>query len=397
MPLSLDALERRVGEIVAEIEGRLVAIRRTLHANPELAFAEHETAALVAAYLGELGVECRTGVGKTGVAAWIGKGSGRTVGIRGDMDALPIEENSGAPYVSTRPGVMHACGHDAHTAIALGVATVMARLGADLPGRVLMIFQPAEESLNGARAMLADGLFDGNPPDIMLGYHNWPLLPAGTVGWHPDVAFASSDGFDVVITGKSGHGAHPHLAIDPVIAMAHFINEIQMIVSREIAPLAAAVVTVGRVQGGTARNQIPDSVRLEGTIRTLLPETRDHVMAALERVARGTAESHRVACEVTFVPGVAAVRNDPAVLPVVLAAARDRLGEERVVCLPPGSMGSEDFAEYSSRVPAAHLRLGSKRDGLDTMLHRSNFDLDEGCIAVGAAVISAAALRLMAS
>jgi hippurate hydrolase len=395
MTRSIDALERRVGEIVAEIEDRLVAIRRTLHANPELAFAEHETAALVASFLADIGIEYRAGIGKTGIAALIGSGPGRTVGIRGDMDALPIDERSGAPYASRRPGVMHACGHDAHTAIALGVAAVMARLGDDLPGRAMMIFQPAEESLNGARAMLADGLFDGTKPDVMLGYHNWPLLPAGTVGWHPDVAFASSDGFDVTITGKSGHGAHPHLAVDPVVAMAHFINEIQMIVSREIAPLAAAVVTVGRVQGGTARNQIPDSVHLEGTIRTLLPETRDHVMAALERVARGTAEGHRVVCEVTFVPGVAAVRNDPAVLPVVLAAARDRLGEERVICLPQGSMGSEDFAEYSSQMPAAHLRLGSKRDGLDTMLHRSDFDLDEGCIAVGAAVMSAAALRLM--
>lgn len=396
MTATLDSLEQRAAAIVTDVAERLVAIRRTLHANPELAFTEQETAALVAAYLGELGIECRTGVAKTGVVAVIGKGSGRVVGIRGDMDALPIEERSGAPYASTKPGVMHACGHDAHTAIALGIATVMARLGDDLPGRALMIFQPAEETLGGARAMLADGLFDGLTPDVMLGYHNWPLLPAGSVGWHPDVAFASSDGFDVTITGKSGHGAHPHLAIDPVLATAHFIGEIQMIVSREIAPLAAAVVTVGRIEGGTARNQIPDSVRIEGTIRTLLPETRDHVMAALQRVARGTAESHRVDCEVTFVPGVAAVRNDQGVLPVVLAAARGRLGEGKVVNLGQGSMGSEDFSEYSSRVPAAHLRIGSKRDGLDTMLHRSNFDLDEGCIAIGAEVIAVAALRLMA-
>ena len=396
MTASTVTLERRIAGIVSEIAGRLVAVRRTLHANPELGFAEHETAALVGAFLSEFGVDFRSGIGKTGVAALIGGGEGRTIGIRGDMDALPIDERSGAPYASKRPGVMHACGHDAHTAITLGIAAVMARLGDDLPGRAMMVFQPAEEGLSGAREMLADGLFDWVTPDVMLGFHNWPLLPAGTVGWHPDVAFASSDGFDVVITGKSGHGAHPHLAVDPVVAAAHFIGDIQMIVSREIAPVAAAVVTVGRIQGGTARNQIPDAVRLEGTIRTLLPETRDHVMAALGRVARGTAESHRVACEVTFVPGVAAVRNDPAVLPVVLAAARDRLGEDKVVCLPQSSMGSEDFAEYSSRVPAAHLRVGSRLDGRDTMLHRSDFDLDEGCIAVGVETISAAALRLMA-
>ncbi len=396
MPSTSKPLASPIRTLVGEIADQLVQIRRTLHANPELGFQETETAALISGHLEQCGIHHRCGIARTGIAAIVGNGPGPVVALRGDMDALPITEATDLPFASRRPGAMHACGHDAHAAITLGVAMVLSRLAEDLPGRVMIVFQPAEEALSGAAAMLADGLFDPLTPDVVLGFHNWPLLPAGTVGWHPDVAFASSDAFDVVIKGASGHGAHPHLAVDPIVAAAHLISELQMIVSRETAPLASAVVTIGKIQGGTVRNQIPDEVRLEGTIRTLAPETRSLVVAAVKRVAEGVALSHRVDCAVTFLTGVAAVRNDPRVLDVLVDAARGSLGADHVVQLPQGSMGSEDFAEFSTRIPSAHLRIGSALEGRNTMLHRSDFDLDERCIPVAVEVLASAALMLMA-
>lgn len=381
--------------IAAEIAPDLVAIRRHLHAHPELGFQEVETSALVRAHLQALGLAPRSGFGKTGVAALIGEGNGPVIGIRGDMDALPIEETGTPDYRSTRPGLMHACGHDAHTAIALGVATVMARLTERLPGRAFLIFQPAEEGLGGARAMIADGLLDWVRPDVMLGYHNWPLLPGGTVGYHPAAAFAATDPFDILLAGRSGHGAHPHLAVDPIVAAAGLVTALQQIVAREVAPLEAAVVTVGRIEGGTARNQIPDQVRLQGTVRTQTPAVRERVLAALARICEGIGTTHRVACTLDLLPGTPPVVNDPAILSPVLQAVRDTLGAGRVVELPQGSMGSEDYAEFSARIPSAHLRIGSRVEGRETMLHRSDFDLDESCIPTAVAAVSAAALRMM--
>jgi amidohydrolase len=386
----------QIDEIVADIEDRLIDIRRDLHQHPELGFQEVETSAKIRAYLDELGVPYKSGFGKTGIAAVINPDQpGKTIGVRGDIDALPIHETSGLPFASKNEGVMHACGHDAHTAIALGVTTVLSRLGAKIGGKAMVIFQPAEEGLGGARAMLEDGLFDWLKPDVMLGYHNWPLLPGGTVGWHPDVSFASSDPFDIEIKGLSGHGAHPHLAVDPIVAAAQLISQIQTIVSREVAPLGAAVVTIGHIQGGTARNQIPDRVILQGAIRTQSEEVRQSVKSALTRIAKGTAEASRTEIKVDFPQGVGVVQNNPEILQSVVATARDVLGTDKVVCLPQGSMGSEDFSEFSARIPSAHLRIGSKAQDRDTMLHRSNFDLDETCIATAVRVICNSAIQLL--
>ncbi|WP_366656208.1 M20 family metallopeptidase [Fodinicurvata sp. EGI_FJ10296] len=381
--------------IVDEIAPALIDIRRTLHANPELGFQEYETSRLVQSELTKIGIDHRNGFGETGVAGLVGSGDGKTVGIRGDMDALPIEESESPAYASRNKGVMHACGHDAHTAILLGVATVLARLKNDLPGRAMVIFQPAEEGLGGARAMLESGLFDWVKPDAMLGYHNWPLIAPGSVGWHPKTAFASTDPFDITITGRSGHGAHPHMTIDPIVAASSLIGDLQTIVSRRVAPLDAAVVSIGRIEGGTARNQIPDTVRLEGTMRAQTTAVRDTVRSAIKNICRATEEGYGVTCDLAFLQGVPPVVNDPACLGPVLEEARRMLGNENVVELPQGSMGSEDFAEFSTRIPAAHLRIGSKRADRDTMLHRSNFDLDELCIPTAVKVLSAAAIRMM--
>lgn len=389
------ALDADIDRIVEEITPDLIRIRRHLHMHPELSLQEAETAKLVAGELAKLGVEHRTGIGGHGIAALIGAGNGRVVGVRGDMDALPIEEKSGAPYASTVKGVSHACGHDAHTAIALGVARVMAGLSSRLPGRAFLVFQPAEEGFGGARSMVADGVLDWGRPDAMLGYHNWPPLAAGTVGFHPAAAFASSDRFTLTVKGQSGHGAYPHLARDPIVAAAQFIVEAQTIVAREVPPLEPAVVTFGKIEGGTAANQIPDTVTVHGTVRTHSEAVRSTIKAAIERLARGIGESHRVTCTLEHDNGVSSVVNDPGILAVMIDAAAAAVGEDKVVNLHHGTMGSEDFSEFSLRVPSAHLRIGSKLPDRQTMLHRSDFDLNEACIAVAVRCISRAAVRLM--
>ncbi|MGP1397973.1 MAG: M20 metallopeptidase family protein [Inquilinaceae bacterium] len=398
MTSAVPDLRADIDTLVKGIEDDLVRVRRHLHAHPELGFQEHETASLVAGWLSERGIERRTAIGKTGVVGLINPGgSGPTIGIRADMDALPITEQTGLDYASIHPGVMHACGHDAHTTIGLGVADVLQRCARGSDGRFLLVFQPAEEGLGGARAMLDDGLFDWVRPDRMLGFHNWPPLPAGQVGWHPTVAFSSSDLFDVEIEGVSGHGAHPHLAVDPIVAAAAFITQIQTIVSREIAPIEPVVLTVGQIQGGTARNQIPDRVVLKGSYRTQSESGRQAVGDALRRVAEGVGMAQRARCTVTFHRGVPPVVNDGQTLHTVLGTVRGAVGEDNVIEIPQGSMGSEDFAEFATRVPSAHLRIGSGLPGYDTMLHRSNFTIDERALSVGVRVLALCALDLAKS
>ncbi|WP_010139818.1 M20 metallopeptidase family protein [Oceanicola sp. S124] len=384
----------QIDAITAEITDELIGIRRWMHQNPELAFEEVKTSAMIKDELDKLGVSWTGGFGKTGLCATIGDGSGPVIALRGDFDALPIHETGTPDYVSTVDGKSHACGHDAHTAILLGVVRVLSRLGS-LPGKAMFIFQPAEESLGGARAMLEDGLFDHCDPDIVLGYHNWPLIPGGTIGWHPATAFASTDPFDIEIRGTSGHGAHPHLARDPIVAAAALVSGLQSIVSRQVAPLSAAVLSFGRIEGGTARNQIPDSVRLEGTTRSQDPAVRSLIREAIQAQCAGVATQFGLEIEPTFHTGVPPVVNDRAILDPVLVSARQILGEAKIIELPQGSMGSEDYAEFASRKPSAHLRIGSALEHHKTMLHRSDFDLDEACIPTAVRALSLAMLSLM--
>ena len=393
--MGAEDLAAEIDGIVAEIAPDLIRIRRHLHMHPELSGQESDTAKLVTRELDTLELNYRSGIGGHGVATLIGLGNGRVVGVRGDMDALPIEEKSGSPFSSTVPGVSHACGHDAHTAVAIGVARVMARLADRLPGQVLVVFQPAEEGLRGARAMIADGVLDWGKPDVMLGYHNWPPMDAGKAGFHRGTAFASADRFKAEVTGLSAHAAYPHLARDPIVAAAEFIFAAQAIVGREVPPLSPAVVTFGSIVGGTAANQIPDTVILEGTIRAHTAEIRALCRKALERVARGTAEARNLSISLVFQEGVPPLINDPDVLACAVAAAQDALGAENLVDLGPGTMGSEDFAEFAQLVPSAHLRIGSRLPDHPTMLHRSDFDLDEACIPVAVRLMCRAAVRLM--
>jgi hippurate hydrolase len=386
----------RLSAIVDRRTDELLALRRRIHQHPELAFEEHETAKAVTGFLGKLGIPFKTGIGKTGVVAVLeGAKPGRTVGIRADMDALPVHEETGLPYASKISGKMHACGHDAHTAIALGVAAALSELRGELHGRIKFIFQPAEETLSGAAAMIKDGVLDDAPKmDAILGYHNWPPLKAGAVGYHPENVMASADAFDLTIKGRGGHAAHPHLAIDALAAAAYFVTQVQTVVSREIAPLAPAVVTIGEMHAGTARNVVAGEAVLKASVRTQEAGLSDKIETAVRRLLAGLEKSMRVETELKWQRMAPVLRNDKPTLDRVLAIARDVLGADNVVNLNQASMGSEDFAWFAERIPAAHLRIGSKIDGLDTAIHRSNYDCHDLTIPTGVKVVARAALDL---
>ena len=385
--------QRTIREAAAAIAPQLIMLRRDIHRVPELAFQETRTAGIVAAELTRLGIAHRTGLGVTGVVGEIKGGRpGPTLAIRADMDALPIHEETGLEFASSVDGQMHACGHDIHTATLLGVAAVLKDLAPQLAGTVRLIFQPAEEVLEGAAAMIADGAADG--VDLALGFHNHPDMPVGSFGFVRGPCLAASDRFDLIVQGKSGHAAHPYAAVDPIVAAAHFITQAQTVVSREIKPLHPAVVTVGMMQGGTTYNIIPERVHLKGTVRTLHAAARDTAEAALRRLAEGLETTMRVRCTMTYARMVPSLVNDDRMLEPVLAAVARQMGVAPEEGEP--SMGSEDFAEFAARAPAFHLRIGSGAPGRDDRLHNALYQPDERCIALGVEALSRAALDVLA-
>jgi amidohydrolase len=385
--------QRTIREAAAAIAPQLIMLRRDIHRVPELAFQETRTAGIVAAELTRLGIAHRTGLGVTGVVGEIKGGRpGPTLAIRADMDALPIHEETGLEFASSVDGQMHACGHDIHTATLLGVAAVLKDLAPQLAGTVRLIFQPAEEVLEGAAAMIADGAADG--VDLALGFHNHPDMPVGSFGFVRGPCLAASDRFDLMVQGKSGHAAHPYAAVDPIVAAAHFITQAQTVVSREIKPLHPAVVTVGMMQGGTTYNIIPERVHLKGTVRTLHAAARDTAEAALRRLAEGLETTMRVRCTMTYARMVPSLVNDDRMLEPVLAAVARQMGVAPEEGEP--SMGSEDFAEFAARAPAFHLRIGSGAPGRDDRLHNALYQPDERCIALGVEALSRAALDVLA-
>jgi amidohydrolase len=384
--------ERRIREAAAAVEPHLVALRRDIHAHPELAFEETRTAGIVAAELARLGVAHRTGVGRTGVLGVIEGGRpGPTLAIRADMDALPIHEETGLAFASTVEGRMHACGHDIHTTTLLGVAAVLKEMAPQLAGRVVLVFQPAEEVLEGAAAMIADGAAEG--VDLALGFHNHPDMPVGRFGFVRGASLAASDRFDLVVRGKSGHAAHPYAAIDPIVAAAAFVSDVQTVVSREIKPIHPAVVTIGSFQGGATYNIIPERVHLKGTVRTLHEESRDIAQAAIRRLAAGLETAMRVTCALDYHRKVPPLVNDDRVLEPTIAAVRRQLGD--VVEEGEPSMGAEDFSAFAALVPSFQLRIGSGAPGRDDRLHNAFYQPDERCIALGVQALSRAALDIL--
>ncbi|MGG5812270.1 M20 metallopeptidase family protein [Falsiroseomonas sp. CW058] len=383
---------RIIRDAAERLAPALVAIRRDIHAHPELAFEETRTAGIVAAELARLGIAHRTGIGRTGVVGTIEGGRpGPTLAIRADMDALPIAEETGLPFASTVAGKMHACGHDIHTATLLGVAAVLRDIAPMLAGRVLLVFQPAEEVLEGAAAMIADGA--GKGIDLALGFHNQPDLPVGRFGFARGACLAASDRFDLGIRGRSGHAAHPYAAVDPIVAAAAFVAQVQTVVSREIRPVHPAVVTVGALQAGTTYNIIPERAHLKGTVRTLHQAARDTAEAAIRRLAEGLEATMRVRCTLDYQRKVPPLVNDDRVLEPVLSAVRAQFGEVLEEGEP--SMGAEDFAEFAALAPAFQLRIGSGAPGRDDRLHNADYQPDEGCIPLGVQALGRAALELL--
>jgi amidohydrolase len=376
---------------VLALRGALQALRRDLHAHPELAYAEHRTAQQVVTFLEGSGLALRTGVGGTGVVASLGEGR-PTVLLRVDMDGLPIQEQTGAPYASQVPGAMHACGHDGHVAMGAVAARVLA--GRRPRGAVRMLFQPAEEGEGGAQAVVADGILEG--VDAVLGVHLWNELPVGTLGVKAGPLMAAVDRLHIVVRGQGGHGGKPHRAADPVVAAAHVVTALQTIVSREVSPLASAVVTLGSIHGGQAFNVIPDEVTLTGTIRTFDDDLRRSMPERITRIAAGVAAAFRCRAEVEVKGGNPAVVNHPEMAALARRAAVRVVGEAKVV-EPEPTMGGEDMAVYFERARGCFVFVGSANParGLDEPHHSPRFDFDEDALAIGAEFLVQAALEVL--
>lgn len=365
-------------------------LRRDFHRHPELGFQEVRTAGIVARDLTELGLEVSTGIGKTGVVATLeGARPGPVLLVRFDMDALPIQEETGAEYASETPGVMHACGHDGHTAIGLTVAKMLEAHKDELGGTVKLVFQPAEEGLGGAEAMVADGVLDHPKPGQSLSLHLWNDKPLGWIGVTPGPAMSASDRFTVKIIGRGGHGAAPYITIDPVVAGAQVITALQNIVSRNVDPLEAAVVTVTSMVGGEAFNVIPESVVLKGTIRTFNPEVRSIVMERFEAIASGVSNAMGCQAEVDLKSITPAVSNDPVIAAQVFEVA-NKIYPQAEISTDERTMGSEDMAYMMDDIPGCYFFIGSAdhERGLDAGHHHPKFDFNEGALTTGAALMA---------
>lgn len=367
----------------------LIERRRDFHRHPELAFEEHRTAGIVADELAALGLEVQTGVGKTGVVGILeGAGDGPTVLYRADMDALPIQEENTTDYISQAPGKMHACGHDGHTAIGLGIAKLLSNHQADLKGRVKFVFQPAEERGRGAEFMIADGAMEAPAPDYCLGIHLWNDLEVGAVSVVSGPTMSGAGLFEITINGKGGHGAMPHQTADPIVCSAQVIVALQSIVSRNVDPLDMVVITIGTIQGGSARNIIPQTVTFNGSFRLFREGTRELVKSRIRQVAEGVASGMGCRAEVDFGLGIGAVVNDAE----VAARARQvftRFGDAIALVEKPW-MASEDVGLFMQRNPSAYLLVGSasRERGLDYPHHHPRFDIDEGVLPLGVGMMS---------
>lgn len=373
------------------------ALRRDFHRHPELGFQEVRTSGIVAKTLRELGLEVTTGIGKTGVVAMLeGQRPGPVGLLRFDMDALPIMEETGAEYASQNAGVMHACGHDGHIAVGLTVARLLLAHSQDLAGSVKLVFQPAEEGLGGAQAMVADGVLENPRPDYALALHLWNEKPLGWLGIHSGPTFAAGEIFKVTLTGKGGHGALPHLAIDPVLAAAHVVTALQGIVSRNVPPLEAAAVSVTTIRGGEAFNVIPPTVEMMGTIRTFMPEVRQRVLERFPQIVEGMAGAMGCQASVEVTPLTPAVVNEPGVTQHVQEAA-DRLWSDQPVDKEFRSMVSEDMAYMLQQVPGCYFFVGSANPakGLDAPHHHPSFDIDEDALPRAAALMAASTMNLL--
>ena len=381
------------------VREEVVETRRDLHRHPELSLREHRTAELAGRRSAELGYAVRSGVGGTGVVADLagGAGDGPTLMLRADMDALPVAERGGERVVSSQvDGVMHACGHDGHVAMTLGAAAVLAALRDTWRGRVRLCFQPAEEIASGALPMIEAGALDG--VDSVLGIHLWAPLQVGQVGVKDGPIFGSADEFGITVRGRGGHGGMPHTSIDPVVAAAHVVLALQSIVSRETSPFAPAVVTVGRIDGGSAFNVIADEVRLRGTVRAIDPADRERLLRRVAEVAAAIASASGASAEFERAAGCPPVISDVATVEVVRRAAAETVGEENVVTPQPITVGDDVACLIDGAGHGCYFRVGAGAVARGPVAphHSADFDIDERALPVGVGTLVRAALEVLA-
>lgn len=382
-----DSLRAGISKLAEEMR----AVRRDIHRHPELAYRERRTAGLVAERLRAWGITVHEHVGQTGVVGVLTAGtSERAIGLRADMDALPIAEASGAPHASIHQGVFHACGHDGHTAMLLGAARYLAETRR-FDGRVHLIFQPAEEGQAGAQAMIDDGLFERFPCNEIYALHNWPSLPAGTVATRPGPIMAAADRFEVVVRGKGGHAAQPHVASDTVLCAAQIVTAANTLVARRIDPHAAAVLSITRIQGGTTHNVLPAEVSLTGTVRTFDPAVQDRIETALRELIEGTAKAAGCTASIEYVRYYPATINDPQCAKHVLETSRALFGGALEPDAPAAT--SEDFAFMLRKVPGAYVWLGQGSSTHTASLHDSRYDFNDDVLTTGATLLAALAER----
>jgi len=390
--INKEQIQHLAGTIFEEV----VSYRRHLHAHPELSFKEFETAAFVKAKLTEWGIPFE-GIANTGVVGLITGDlpSEKVIALRGDMDALPINEANDRPYVSQNPGVMHACGHDVHTSSLLGCAYILNSLKAEFGGTIKLIFQPGEEVLpGGASIMIAEGVLENPKPQHIVGQHVMPLIDAGKVGFRSGIYMASTDELYVTVYGKGGHGAQPHQNIDPVLISAHILVALQQIVSRNADPRLPSVLSFGKVTANGATNIIPNEVKLEGTFRTLNEDWRQEAKRLMKKMAEGIAESMGGSCDFRIMHGYPFLINEEVLTANARAFAVDYLGAENVVDLDIW-MAAEDFAYYSQVTDACFYRLGTGNAAKNTQysVHHPNFDVDEDALKVSTGLMAYIALR----
>ena len=372
-------------------------MRRDFHIHPELGFQEVRTAGIVARELQSLGLEVSTGIAETGVVALIeGPKPGPVALLRFDMDALPIEEETNAEYASQTPGVMHACGHDGHTAIGLTVAKMLHAHQDEISGTVKLVFQPAEEGMGGAERMVTEGVLENPRPDVSLALHLWNDKPMGWIATSPGPMMAASETFSVRITGKGGHGALPHHTVDPIFAAGQIITALQSIVSRNIDPVETAVVSATNLHGGSAFNIIPPFVELQGTIRTFKPEVRELVLRRFHEIVEGTARALSCEVEIAIEDVTLAVDNDPEITKQVHAVAQRMLPDAPLITQFQ-TMGSEDMSFMMDDIPGCYFLVGSANSekGLDAKHHHPKFDIDEDALPRAAALMAAATVEVL--
>lgn len=383
-----------------EIKEWLTQVRREFHQYPELGTEEYMTAQKIASYLEDLKIEYLTGVAGTGVVGIIrGQSGGKTVALRADMDALPIEDAKNTPYKSKVKGKMHACGHDAHMTVVLGAARVLKGLENELSGNVKLFFQPAEETIGGAKRMIEEGVMENPLVDVVLGLHVNPEIPTGSISLKYGKVNAASDIFTINIYGQSGHGAYPHSATDAITAAAQVITALQTIVSRNVDPRDCAVISPGTIKGGSISNIIADKVEITGIVRTLSPVTRKEILRRLEDLIKHVAAGLGARGEVIWEEGYPSLINTDEFVDLIRRNAEDLLGKEKVHILTEASLGVEDFAYFLEKTPGAFFGLGCacKEKRITHSLHNKHFDIDEDCLSIGVALQVKNVLAILSS